>query len=78
MKRGFRLGDLIPPDLFPRPTSVQRGCFGKVRYQSAGAAEAAIRASLRRADTCRDGPALQYYSCPRCLGWHVGHRKEKP
>lgn len=74
---GFRLGDLVPDGMFVRPTRAQRGCYNKVRYESQGAARAAVRASLRRGDTCRDGETLGEYHCPRCLGWHVGHRKQK-
>ena len=70
----FRLGDYMPAHLKPRLTSVQRGCFNKVRYPSEGAANAAVRSSDRRAETQRGGP-LNAYKCPRCLGWHTGHRR---
>lgn len=73
----FRLGDLVPEGTFPEPTRAQRGCYGKERHDSEGAAQSAVRASLRRDETCREGERLQTYRCRRCLGWHVGHGRVK-
>jgi hypothetical protein len=68
----WKLGDVIPAGLFPKPTAVQRGCFGKRPFPSQGAADAALRAMLR-AGYCRDGEKLKTYQCKRCLRWHFGH-----
>ena len=45
----------------------------KVKYKSKGAAQAAIRALLKRPERVKDAGTLQEYKCPHCYYWHVGH-----
>lgn len=52
----------------------------KHRHHSPGAAEAQLRASRRRADTCADPAALTVYECTSRCGrgvWHVGHARRR-
>lgn len=52
------------------------GC-PKQPHDSEGAARAHIR-SLKKAGTdWNDLGELEPYSCPKCLKWHVGHRRTK-
>ena len=52
------------------PNKVIRGCRGKHRHPSLGAAKAHIRALTRRG---LGGEAMRAYFCVRCHGYHVGH-----
>lgn len=48
---------------------------GKVKYKSKGAAQAHIRALLKRPERLRDGDTLNEYKCRHCFRWHVGHSR---
>jgi hypothetical protein len=48
----------------------------KRQHRSQGAAEAAIRSLIKRGLHRPEDGALNSYHCPRCLRWHVGHRRE--
>ncbi len=51
-----------------------RGCDGKERHRSKGAADAQMRSLLRRDDIVQDADRLNTYHCRHCGGWHVGRR----
>jgi hypothetical protein len=63
--------------VFPDAAARYRPPCRKVAHKSWGAAEAHIRASLRREDTCVDGDRLEPYDCPSCGMVHVGHKRER-
>lgn len=63
--------------VFPDAVRRYRPPCRKVGHKSFGAAEAHIRASRRRGDTCVDGDTLAPYTCHNCGMVHVGHRRER-
>lgn len=73
----FKLSTFAPARLLGVDTAfAERVCWRKTPYKSHGAAQAAIRASLRRADTCDQGDTLEPYQCPvRRDHWHIGHAR---
>lgn len=48
--------------------AARRGCEGKRRYESETEAYQHMTA-LRK----KDGARVNYYACPLCEGFHVGH-----
>lgn len=62
----FRLGD-ISDELRRR----SRPCWRKRRHESLGAAEAHLRALLKR-PFAKDTDRLNAYHCPHCHGYHIG------
>jgi hypothetical protein len=54
-----------------------RLCKRKYRHSTRGAAEAALRSLIGRELHRPELGTLNVYRCPRCLAWHVGHRREK-
>lgn len=57
-----------------RGTKAQ-ACTGKIRYETASAAEVA-RWALHRSRKA-NGFFMRVYRCPFCGGWHVGHTRRK-
>jgi hypothetical protein len=55
----------------------QSMCKHKRRHGSQGAAEAAMRSLIQRGLHAPEAGELNVYPCPRCLGWHVGHRRQE-
>ena len=59
----------------------RRGCTGKGKFRSAGAAQAAIRALIKRGEDPDYGPVLKApellepYHCRHCGSWHFGHKR---
>lgn len=48
--------------------AMRRACEGKRRYSSETEAYAAKKSLM-----AKDGARMNFYSCPLCQGWHVGH-----
>jgi hypothetical protein len=59
------------------PPRVVKGCVGKRRYKSEGAAQAGVRALVsyeeRTGDKPEDAGPIKHYWCVRCKHWHIGH-----
>jgi len=53
--------------------SRDKDCYGKIRYESKGAADNAASHLVRRSA----GPRGKAYSCGVCGGRHVGRTKEQ-